>query len=240
MPTSSKRAPRATVLTAGVAAVVAVAALVVIVVLRQSRESTPASSGAPAAAPAQNGEKCGPDPCRQMAAVSVGGLPVKLLADASGGSGRVKVGGQPVLDFELAITGMGAKLTDHSLRCVDGSPAACLVRGNTSGGAYGELLIGEGGTWSHYGKPYFADAGTLSLSDVTGDGSPDVILVRHECPDETPGTPKCQESPVLAEVYELNGDLLGCTTTVTSPSNLRGWPEVEVSRTQLRPCPDGS
>ncbi|MBB4686197.1 hypothetical protein [Amycolatopsis jiangsuensis] len=240
MRTSAKRIPRSALLTAALAAVVTVAALVVIVVLRPEREGTPVSAGVPAPASGQANETCGAQPCRQLAAVTVGEVPVVLFADASGGRGRVQVGTRPPTEFELAISGMGAKLTASSLQCVDGSTAACLVRGRTSGGAFGELLTGAGGVWRDFGKPYFADTGTLSLSDVSQDGRPDVIVVRHECPRATPGTASCQAAPVLAEVYELAGDLMGCTATVTSPSDLRGWPDVQLRRSQLRPCPDAS
>ncbi|GAA3539833.1 hypothetical protein GCM10022222_24330 [Amycolatopsis ultiminotia] len=242
MRTSPKRLPRSALLTAVLAVVVTAAALVVIVVLRAANDGSPREPGLlPLDTGAAQVGTCGTGPCNQLAAVTVGGVPVVLLADGEGGSGRVQIGPQPGTEFELALTGMGAKLSAHSLQCIDGSTAACLVRGNTGGGgAYGELLTESGGVWRDFGKPYFADAGTVSLFDVSEDGRPDVILVRHECPQATPGTPSCQAAPVLAEVYELGGDLMGCTSTVTSPANLRGWPDVQVRRSQLHPCPDAS
>ena len=111
-----------------------------------------------------------------------------------------------------------------------------LVRGQVDGGAYGEVLAGRGGLWHDPGKPYFADAGTLTLGDVNADGVPDVIVVRHECPGAESGTPKCEAAPVLAQVYDLGGETLGCTRKVTSPSDLRGWPEVRLTRADLRSC----
>ncbi|HWD06540.1 MAG TPA: hypothetical protein VG674_29290 [Amycolatopsis sp.] len=241
MRTSPTRIPRSALLTAALAAVVTVAALVVVLGLRQ-KPADVASGVAPAGVepPPSTATTCGADPCRQLAAVSVAGTPVVLLADATGGWGRVEIGAQPGTQFELAITTMGAKLTAQSLQCVAGKTSACLVRGAVGHGegAYGELLIGSDGVWRDFGKPYFADAGTLSLYDTTADGRPDVIVVRHECPDATPGTPKCQAAPVLAEVYQLSGSVIGCTKQVTAPSDLRGWPDVQVRSADLRACPD--
>ncbi len=223
--------------TAVLAAVVTAAALVVVVALRPPRTEDPGIAQlVPAASGANPSATCGSGPCRQLAAMTVGGTPVVLYADASGGWGRVEIGSPPSAEFELAMTSMGAKLNDKSLRCIDGSTPACLIRGDTGGGAYGELLTATGGVWRNFGKPYFADAGTISLYDVSQDGRPDVIVVRHECPDATPGTPGCQASPVLAEVYELDGAVMGCTNTVTAPSNLAGWPDVRLRENQLHPC----
>jgi hypothetical protein len=64
-----------------------------------------------------------------------------------------------------------------------------------------------------------------------------VIVVRHECPDSSSGTPKCEVMPVLAEVNDLAGNSVGCTRKVTSPSLLGGWPDVRLSRGDLRNCP---
>ena len=240
MPTRPKRVPRAALLTAVLALVVIAAAFVAVVELRpKPADSVSASPSEPSPPGAGSAMTCGNNPCRQLAAMTVGGAPVVLFADASGGWGRVQIGAQPGTEFELAITGMGAKLSGTSLRCVQGSTSACLIRGDTSGGAYGELLTESDGVWHDFGRPYFADAGTLSLNDVSQDGRPDVIVVRHECPQATPGTPTCQAAPVLAEVYELDGTVMGCTATVTSPSNFRGWPDVELKKSQLRACSGG-
>ncbi|WP_370940370.1 hypothetical protein [Amycolatopsis sp. cg13] len=239
MGTWPKRIPRSALLTAVLAAVVTAAALVVVVALRPKPDgAVTMAPREPAAAPVEApSSTCGNGPCRQLAAVSVGGTPVVLLVDATGSGGRVQVGQQP---FELAITNLGAKLTATSLRCVDGSTAACLIRGDAPGGSYGELLTESGGVWRDYGKPYFSDAGSLSLYDVSQDGRPDVIVVRHECPQAVSGSPRCQAAPVVAEVYELDGEVMGCTSTVTSPSNFRGWPDVELKKSQLRRCSGSS
>ncbi|WP_328606427.1 hypothetical protein OG943_41965 [Amycolatopsis sp. NBC_00345] len=240
MGTSPKRTPRSALLTALLAALVTAAALVAVVVLRSHSEADSVAGAPQIAAPAPDqstATTCGTGPCRELAAMTVGGTPVSLLADATGGWGRVRVGAKPDTEFELAITGMGAKLAPNSLQCIAGTTSACLVRGDVSGGAFGELLIESGGVWRDFGQPYFADAGTIVLDDVDQDGRPDLVLVRHECPGATPGTTTCQAAPVLAEVYQLSGEIVGCTRKVTSPSQLRGWPAVQVRRSELSACP---
>ncbi|WP_329052091.1 hypothetical protein OG738_06600 [Amycolatopsis sp. NBC_01488] len=239
MRTSAARTPRSALLTAVLAAVVTFGAIGAVFVLRP-RPEAPAGASAPAAAPVSAVVTCGGGPCRQLAAVSVGGTPVVLLTDASGGSARVRVGPAPGTVFELSIAQLGVRLDPNSLRCIDGSAPACLVRGDVGDqgtAAYGELLVASGGVWQAPGKPYFADAGTLSLYDVTADGRPDVIVVRHDCPGVESGTPKCDAAPVLGQVYDLTGKSVGCTRRYTAPSDLRGWPDIRLTRTDLRACP---
>jgi hypothetical protein len=240
MRTSAVRTPRSALLTAVLAAVVTVGAIVAVFVLRPRPDAPAEAVSAPVAAPVAPVVTCGGGPCRQVAAMTVSGTPVVLLTDAAGGSARVRVGQEPGTVFELSIAQLGVRLDQDSLRCVDGAAAACLVRGDAGDegtGAYGELLVRSGGLWRDPGKPYFADAGTLALHDVTADSRPDVIVVRHDCPDAASGTPECQAAPVLGEVYDLAGTSLGCTRRVTAPSSLRGWPDIRLSRADLRRCP---
>ncbi|SFW43794.1 hypothetical protein [Amycolatopsis australiensis] len=236
MRTSAARTPRSALLTAVLAAVVTLGAIGAVFLLRP-RPAEPSGAAEPAAAPVPPVVTCGGGPCRQVAAMTVGGVPVVLLTDASGGSARVRVGPEPGTVFELAIAQLGVRLDQDSLRCIDGAAPACLIRGDAGKAAYGELLVASGGVWRDPGKPYFSDAGTLSLYDVTADGRPDVIVVRHDCPGAEPGTPKCDAAPVLGQVYDLAGRSVGCTRRVTSPSDLRGWPDIRLTRADLRPCP---
>ncbi|MEQ0563887.1 hypothetical protein ABJI51_32815 [Amycolatopsis sp. NEAU-NG30] len=240
MRTTAARTPRSALLTAVLAAVVTVGAIGTVFALRP-RPELPTGAAEPAAAPVTPAAVgCGAGPCRELAAMTVGGTPVVLLTDASGGAARVRVGPEPGTVFELAIAELGVRLDGNSLRCIDGAAPACLIRGDVGGdgtAAYGELLTGSGGVWRDPGKPYYADAGTLSLYDVTTDGRPDVIVVRHDCPATVSGTPKCEAAPVLAEVYDLAGRSVGCTRRYTAPSDLRGWPDVRLTRADLRSCP---
>lgn len=239
MRTTAARTPRSALLTAVLAAVVTVGAIGAVFLLRPRPEAPPGAAE-PAAAPVTPAVTCGGGPCRQLAAVTVGGTPVVLLTDTAGGSARLRVGPEPGTVFELSIAQLGVRLDQNSLRCIDGPAPACLVRGDVGDdgtAAYGELLVGSGGVWRDPGKPFYADAGTLSLYDVTADASPDVIVVRHDCPDSASGTPKCTTAPVLGEVYDLSGRSVGCTRRVTSPSDLRGWPDIRLTRADLRSCP---
>lgn len=239
MRTSGARTPRSALLTAVLAAVVTVGAIGVVFLLRP-RPEAPSGTAEPAAAPVAPVVTCGGGPCRQLAAMTVGGTPVVLLTDPSGGSARVRVGPEPGTVFELTIAQLGVRLDENSLRCIDGAAPACLVRGTLGddrSAAYGELLVASGGVWRDSGKPYFADAGTLSLYDVTTDGRPDVIVVRHDCASAASGTPKCEAAPVVGQVYDLTGRTVGCTRRVTAPSALRGWPDIRLTRADLRTCP---
>ncbi|MEU5263473.1 hypothetical protein [Amycolatopsis sp. NPDC021455] len=239
MRTTAARTPRSALLTAVLAAVVTVGAIGAVFLLRP-RPEVPAGVAEPAPAPVPPALTCGGGPCRELAAVTVGGTPVVLLTDAGGGSARLRVGPEPGTVFELSIAQLGVRLDQSSLRCIDGAAPACLVRGDAGADgttAYGELLVGTGGVWRDPGKPYYADAGTLSLYDVTADGRPDVIVVRHDCPDTLAGTPKCAAAPVLGEVYDLAGRSVGCTRRYTAPSDLRGWPDIRLTRADLRTCP---
>ncbi|MEU8638755.1 hypothetical protein AB0C38_41765 [Amycolatopsis sp. NPDC048633] len=239
MRTSAARTPRSALLTAVLAAVIAVGAIAAVFLLRP-RPEQPAGAAEPAAAPVTPVVTCGGGPCRQVAAMTVGGTPVVLLTDAAGSSARVQVGPEPGTVFELSIAQLGVRLDQNSLRCIDGAAPTCLVRGDVGDqgkAGYGELLVASGGVWRAPGKPYFADAGTLSLYDVTADGRPDVIVVRHDCRGAEPGTAQCDVAPVLGQVYDLTGKTLGCTRRYTAPSDLRGWPDIRLTRADLRACP---
>ncbi len=223
-------------LIAVLAAVVTVGVFAAVVLLRPG-EPVPADDDRPAvtdAAPAP-GVDCGGSACREIGAMSVGSVPVVLLADDAGKQGVVRIGTDTV--FPLIVNDMGVTLASDSLRCVDGATPVCLVRGDVSGGSAGELFVARGGIWRDTGKPYFSDAGTIALHDVTADGIADVIVVRHECPGAQSGSARCQAAPVLAEVYEVARGTVGCTRRYTAPSELKGWPEVRLTRADLRPCP---
>ncbi|MEC3978126.1 hypothetical protein [Amycolatopsis sp. H20-H5] len=239
MQTLRVRTPRSVLLTALLAVVVVAGALIAVMALRPRPDAPaatdPAAASPPVTAPAE--PSCGPGPCDQLAAQTVGGVPVILLAAPTGKFAQLRIGTGQGAVVDLTITGMGATLSKESLRCVDGASASCLIRGDLDGGAVGDVVVNRGGTWRGSGRPYLADAGNISLSDVTGDGTADVIVVRHECPGAQSGSPKCQAAPVLAEVYDLAGTPIGCTKKYTSPSQLKGWPEVRLTKPELRACP---
>ncbi|MEV7553018.1 hypothetical protein AB0N89_25700 [Amycolatopsis sp. NPDC089917] len=226
-------------LTALLAVVVTAGVIVAVVLLRPKAptlDGPPGGYTVPEPGPATPGVNCGHSACREIGAMTVGGLPVVLLADDAGKQGVVKIGADTVIP--LMTNDMGVTLKGDSLRCVDGATPVCLVRGEANGGSAGELFVARGGIWRDTGKPYFSDAGTVALSDVTADGVADVIVVRHECPGAQSGSARCAAAPVLAEVYDVGRGSVGCTRRYTSPSELKGWPDVRLTKADLRPCPE--
>ncbi|RSN13091.1 hypothetical protein DMC63_27440 [Streptomyces sp. WAC 05977] len=225
-------------LTALLAVVVTAGVIVAVVLLRPAAPTPAGDPGVPPVSdgvPSAPGVNCGAAACREISAMTVGGLPVVLLADDAGKQGVLRIGADSV--YPLMLNDRGVTLKGDSLRCVDGATPVCLVRGDVGGGSAGELFVARGGIWRDTGKPYFSDAGTVALNDVTADGIADVIVVRHECPGAQSGSARCQAAPVLAEVYDVARGSVGCTRRYTAPSELRGWPDVRLTKAELRACP---
>lgn len=135
---------------------------------------------------------------------------------------------------DLTITEQGVKLTRDSLRCLGGAVAACLVRGPVTGGQIGEVVANRGSNWEIAGQAYLSDANYIGLTDVSGTEAPEVTVVRHDCPTTAQDTSKCAAAPVVAEVSDLGGRSLGCTKRkYTSPSQMRGYPTIRLSTSDL-------
>ncbi len=238
MRTQEARTPRSVLFTAVLAAVVTAGVFAAVFLLRPSAPmpaGTPGGDSIPEGGSATPRVNCGHSACRELGAMTVGGVPVVLLADEAGKQGVVRIGTDAI--FPLILNDLGVTLKSDSLRCVDGATPVCLVRGDVSGGSAGELFVARGGIWRDPGKPYFSDAGTIALDDVTADGIADVIVVRHECPGAQSGSARCQAAPVLAEVYDVASGSAGCTRGYTAPSELKDWPDVRLTRADLRTCP---
>lgn len=213
------------------ACVVTVAAMLTAVLLRPGPP-------APAGKGAHDRSGCGTDPCRVLVSTEVNGMPVELLADREGRAGRLRAGGPASgTTVGIAITTMGARLNQNSLRCAQTATPVCLVRGFRPGGMAGEVHIWRGDRWFPAGRPYLSDVGSIVLDDITSDGVPEIIVVRHRCGDGNAGAATCRDNPVLAEVTDLTGKRVGCTRDHASPGDLRGWPEVQVSSDELVTCP---
>lgn len=219
------------------AVLVTVAAVLTVFLLRPDHASSPGPAAAPAASAPGAPAQCSDGECRVLASTDVDGSSVELLADSGGTSGRLRIhaGTGPPTVLESTVTAMGARLDDDSLRCAEGDVPVCLVRGALDNGMVGEVIVARGGTWRPADRPYFSDAGTISLDDVAGDAAPEVVVVRHDC-DVSDSADSCRVAPVVAAVFEVGGAELGCTGHYTSPSEIRGWPDVRVSAAQLRPC----
>ncbi|GAB3497945.1 hypothetical protein FB471_4544 [Amycolatopsis cihanbeyliensis] len=220
-------------LTVLLAAVVTAGALVTAVLLRP--RATPPAAEEPVRGPSTAARECGDGACRELASARVHGTEVALLAGENGRSARVRVGG-PGSDtvLETRITSMGARLDGDSLDCVAAATSVCLVRGSVDGAEIGEVLVSRGDGWRQAERPYFSDAGLIVLDDVTGSGEPEVVVVQHICAQS--GSAACRVRPVRAEVFGLGGEQYGCTGSYTAPGHIRGWPDVQVSPRQLRPC----
>jgi uncharacterized membrane protein len=230
------RTPRSVLVTVLVALVVVIGALAVVVALRPGPDAP--ATAAPAITTPRSLPACGKAPCRTLKSLNIHGTTVALLDDGQGGSGLVAVGADASTLEEVTVTALGAKLGPDSLTCLDGSTAACLVQGGQSTGTViAELLTSDGDSWRTSERQFLSDASYIGLDDVTGDNVPEVVLVRHECPDSTSGTPRCAAAPVLAEIFDLAGDTLGCTRKYTSPSQLHGWPVIRLSKSDIRACP---
>lgn len=227
-------APRSVVLTTALCCAIALCALVTAAVLRPGGSTSASGNGAPRST-AKPGSGCGDEPCRVLASTTVNGMRVELLA-GSGGTGLLRAGGPSSgTTAETTITDLGVRLNHDSLRCAELATPVCLVRGPHDGGMAGELHIWRGDGWRFGERPYFSDAGAIALDDATGDRAPEVIVVRHDCgPGDSDS--ECRRAPVLAEVYDVRGDLVGCTVGFDSPGRLRGWPEVDLMSDEVEPC----
>jgi hypothetical protein len=220
------------------AVLVTVAAVLTVFLLRPDHAASPGpAADAPAVSASSGTADCPDDECRVFASAEVGSASVELLADPGGTSGRVRIDsgtGRPTV-LESSVTAMGARLDGDSLRCAEGDTPVCLVHGALDDGTVGEVMVARGATWRPADRPYFSDAGTIALDDVTGDPVPEVVVVRHDC-DASDTADSCRVAPVVTAVFEVGGAELGCTGHYTSPGEILGWPEVRVSAAQLRPC----
>jgi hypothetical protein len=178
---------------------------------------------------------CKKEPCTVLRFEAIGDTRVELLADAGAMSGRLRIGGPDARQvIEVAISGMGAVLTQDSLRCVVGSLSGCLVRGNYPGGAAGQLVVGRSGKWSSVDRQFVAGAGYLGLVDVGPPVGPEVVAAQYV--DCDPTTADCTGQKVYAQVYAINGSRLGCTRHYSQLDSLPGFPEVELKLDALHPC----
>lgn len=236
MPSQSSfsRPPRPVLLTVLIAVVVVAGSLAAAVLLRPDDEG---GSTDGLSMPTTTGDAdCRGGPCRVVASASANGMAVELLADAEGSVGRLRAGGPSSSSIaEVTISSMGVPLNEDSLRCSESATPVCLVRGPHDGGMVGEVHVWQGDNWQSDQRPYFSDAGSVTLDDVDDDDTPEVVVVSHDC-DDVDGVAACQQAPVLAEVFDLSGSTVGCTGTYGSPGSLRGWPEVDVESSELVAC----
>jgi hypothetical protein len=229
------RVPVSLVLTVVLAAVVTAAALAGAAVIGQRAGELPTAtasrvSGQPGSVAASG---CLVEPCTVLATASVGGTTVDLVVDAGGSPGRLRIGGSSTGQLvETTITELGVRLTADSLQCVAGGPAACLVRGEHAEGVAGQVVVGRSGSWRVLQKPYVSDAGYLVLANIDDDAVPEVVAAQYDCA----GSADCSRRPVFAQVFALEGQVLGCTKTYPKVARLPGYPQVQLTEAQLVSC----
>jgi hypothetical protein len=229
------KTPRSVLFTVLISAVVIIAVLIAALLLRPAVDNL--SSGTPSQVSLTGRVDCGSQQCQVLVSENIGDSTVDLLADAAGDHGKLRVSNpESTVVFETTITAMGVRLNAGSLNCEGGAVPACLLRGAYQEGVVGEVFVSRNGSWRSTEKPYFSDAGSVVLGDVAGDAAPEVVRVRHSCADPGISAATCQVRPVYAEVSDINGKQLGCTKKYTSPSQIRGWPDVEIMANEVKPC----
>ncbi|PWW64518.1 hypothetical protein DFQ13_103492 [Actinokineospora spheciospongiae] len=232
---AGRRVPRGVVLTAVLCALVVAAALGGAALLRDRAAGHPAAdtTSSPPVEPTP-ADAIGPDGCRPgeacqvLGRAAIGSTYLDLIGDPGGVSGRVRIGGPTTSQvIEVTVTESQVTLGPDSLVCRAAGISACLVRGGGERGVVGQVIVGRSGKWSPVNKAFFSAAGSLSLGDVNGDGTPEVLAVQCDraCPR------------VFVQVLTLAGDEQDCTRTYARPEQLPGYPAVEVTASALRACP---
>ncbi|WP_146107964.1 hypothetical protein [Actinokineospora auranticolor] len=229
-----RRAPTAVVLAMVICGLVVAAALTGAAVLRvRTNPAAAAPLTTSSASTNPRAGECKREPCKRLGQVPVAGTDVQLIGDSGAASGRLLIGspGSPQI-IEITVTDLGVKLTESSLQCAAGAVAACIVRGVGDKGTTGQVIAGRSDKWSPLGRAFFSAANYLSLANVVGDSSPEVITVQRDCRTGE----DCQRQ-VYVQVFGLGGEELGCTKTYSRMDQLPGYPEIVPTEIQLRGCP---
>lgn len=231
--------PWAMVVTAIVCTLVALGALVTAGVLRHERASSADSEETTTPSTTTSGagaDGCLARPCTVVGPVRIGGTTVQLVVDAGGRSGRLQIGGGGASDvIEVTITNLGAVLGPDSLECVGSAQSACVIRGASSDGMFGQIVVGRSGKWaSSRDKPFASDAGYVAVRDVDRRQSGlEVVVAQHRC---DPATADCATTPVYLRVFTLQSESLGCTRDYARLESIPGWPAVDLTGVRIRPC----
>ncbi len=233
----ARRVPRSMIVATVLAVLVTAGALAGAVAIRwraADAAGTPLTSEKSPTTSSVGVDGCLKEPCTVLKTTTVGGTTVELLADAGGTSGRLRIGGVSSGEvIEATITGMGVKLTDESLQCVPGGPAACMIKGKHQNGLAGQVVVGRSGNWSPVEKPFLSDAGYLALGNVDSDSAPEVLAAQHDCGN---ADTDCASRPVFLQVFKYTGTVLGCTKNYPRLNRLPGHPNVHVAQPELSPC----
>jgi hypothetical protein len=231
--------PWAIVVTAIVCTLVALGALVTAGVLRHERASSADSEETtppPTTTSGAGADGCLAKPCTVVGPIPIGGTTVQLVVDAGGKSGRLQIGGGGASDvIEVTITKLGAVLGPDSLECVGSAQSACVIRGASSDGMLGQVVVGRSEKWASRDKPFASDAGYVAVRDVDRqEAGLEVVVAQHRC--DPAATADCSTTPVYVQVFTLQSEPLGCTRDYARLESIPGWPAVDLTSARIRPC----
>jgi hypothetical protein len=229
--------PWAVVITTVVSALVAAGAVAASAALRDRGTAAEATEDTTThVTPGVGVDGCLVPPCKVLATANVGGTSVELVADKGGTSGRLRIGGAGSSEvIEATITGMGAILGPESLQCVAGSLSACLVRGQFSQGIVGQVVVGRSTKWNELAQPFQSDAGYLAIAEIDASVTgPEVLVAQHACDRKTESD--CATKPVYLQIFDTRLAELGCTRRYARLESLPDWPNVTLTREDIKPC----
>jgi hypothetical protein len=187
--------------------------------------ATPTTSTKPPTSGAVGVSGCLVEPCQVLVRTTVGGTSVELVADNGARSGRLRVGGPTSGSvIEATITDQGVQLTQDSLQCIAGGPAACLIKGEHDGGIAGQVIVGRSDKWSLTEDTYISDAGYLTLANINGDSSPEILAAQRA------------GSALFMQAFTIAGNLIGCTKDYPKLDKLPGVGNLKLTEAQLGPC----
>ncbi|MFB9904714.1 hypothetical protein [Allokutzneria oryzae] len=229
-------APRSVIVTMCACAVVTLVSLTIAAVrgMSDAAPGSPPSSSSSSAPPPGSGQLyCNTGPCKVLASQRVEGDQVELLADASGGNGRIRVvRGNTHSIFEVTIGQYATRLAPQSLSCAPGRAAVCLVSGEAGDTVTGELFVRGPEAWERAQSAYVATAGLMNLHDVDGDGVPELVTAQSGCDS---GATLCRT--YFIEVWSTDTEQVGCTAPVDRLDRLPGYPSaLAPAKTALRKC----
>lgn len=236
---AGRRTPTSLVVTIVLALLVAAGSVTAAALLRPSDQpaAQPARSSTPAPAPEQeiDAAACKHETCKVLGTRVIAGSTVDLVANASGTTGWLRIGGTGSgRVIETTITKLGVKLSGSSLQCLAGSISACLIRGPYEGGVGGEVIVGRSDTWSPLDYQFESSAGYLALSDVVDDKpGPEIVAVQFDCK----AGDRCTGGQVYGQVFQATGAELGCTRHhYAKLENLPGYPNIQLRGVALVNC----
>nr|WP_157529190.1 hypothetical protein [Kibdelosporangium sp. MJ126-NF4]CEL22163.1 hypothetical protein [Kibdelosporangium sp. MJ126-NF4]CTQ92944.1 hypothetical protein [Kibdelosporangium sp. MJ126-NF4] len=190
----------------------------------RSRAGVQESASTPSPTPPAAPVTCRKDPCKVVAAKSLGDTRIELVVDADSSGARLKIGADRVIESRLPA--QNAVLGEKSLSCVPGNLSACLIKGSVprDGAWISEVVVSRSNKWNATTPVYLSSTEYQSLVNVTGDGAPELVTVQRA------------GSSFYLQVFSIDGSDPGCTQPVPKLERLPGWPDVKPDQHLLKPC----